>query len=158
MATPNRSGAKKDLQAFIVGGIFILGLVFATYNYFNRNSAVTEPGAETAKEEKSALEKIKDLLSSSTEREEESEQPLGTGGPVEPYDYNIWEATDYKAGDIAKGNYMVVSGDTLWEIAEAVYGNGTEWTQILEANSSEIGFLPDGSQALIMPGQVLTIN
>ena len=45
----------------------------------------------------------------------------------------------------------------MWEIAEAVYGDGFMWTKILESNQSNVGFLLDGSQALIVPGQVLSI-
>ena len=51
----------------------------------------------------------------------------------------------------------VKAGDTLWEIAEGVYGNGADWTKILEANKGSIGFLANGQQALIMTGQVLTL-
>jgi len=69
-----------------------------------------------------------------------------------------WKATDYEKGDIGIGSYQVKQGDTLWEIAEAVYGDGFRWTKILEDNKNNIGFLPDGSQALIMVGQVLDIN
>jgi len=69
-----------------------------------------------------------------------------------------WIATNYEEGDINKGEYIVKSGDTLWEIAEAVYGSGFEWKKILENNKSSIGFLPNGSQALIWPGQVLVID
>lgn len=68
-----------------------------------------------------------------------------------------WQATDYESGEISSGEYTVKLGDTLWEIAEAVYGSGFQWTQILEANDSSIGFLANGQQALIVPGQVLTI-
>ena len=64
---------------------------------------------------------------------------------------------DYKHGDIKSGSYVVQDGDTLWEIAEAVYGNGAQWTQILNANSSSIGHLPSGQQALIWSGQTLNI-
>lgn len=67
----------------------------------------------------------------------------------------IWKATDYVVGDIIANSYTVQSGDTLWEIAEAYYGSGFEWKIILEANKSNIGFLPNGSQALIIPGQKL---
>ena len=69
-----------------------------------------------------------------------------------------WRATDYEKGDIGIGSYEVKLGDTLWEIADAVYGDGFKWTKILEDNKSQIGFLPDGSQALIVPGQTLMIN
>lgn len=69
-----------------------------------------------------------------------------------------WRATDYVTTDIKPGSYEVKLGDTLWEISEAVYGSGHEWRKILSNNSSSIGFLPDGSQALIVPGQILTIS
>ena len=68
-----------------------------------------------------------------------------------------WSATDYINGEITKGKYEVSRGDTLWEIAEAVYGNGAQWTKILNANKSSIGFLKNHQQALIRPGQVLVI-
>lgn len=69
-----------------------------------------------------------------------------------------WRATNYEKGDIGIGEYTVKLGDTLWEIAEAVYGSGSQWHKILEANQNSIGFLKDGSQALIIPGQVLMLN
>jgi nucleoid-associated protein YgaU len=69
-----------------------------------------------------------------------------------------WSATDYVSGDITKGKYTVKQGDTLWEIAEAVYGSGFEWKRILNSNQSQIGRLPNGSQALIVPGQILVIE
>jgi nucleoid-associated protein YgaU len=68
-----------------------------------------------------------------------------------------WNATDYSNGEITKGNYQVSRGDTLWEIAEATYGSGFQWTKILNANKSSIGRLKNGQQALIRPGQVLVI-
>uniref|UniRef100_A0A7C4XTK0 LysM peptidoglycan-binding domain-containing protein n=1 Tax=candidate division WWE3 bacterium TaxID=2053526 RepID=A0A7C4XTK0_UNCKA len=68
-----------------------------------------------------------------------------------------WVANDYTQGEIKSGSYTVVAGDTLWEIAEAVYGDGTQWTRILEANKGSIGFLPNGSQALIEIGQTLQL-
>jgi|GEM_PF-689401 len=71
-----------------------------------------------------------------------------------------WIATNYDKGDIVSTSkiYTVQKGDTLWEIAEALYGNGFRWTEILNANKNKIRFLPNGEQALIVPGQVLTIQ
>jgi nucleoid-associated protein YgaU len=69
----------------------------------------------------------------------------------------VWVANDYKEGDITGDTYTVVWGDTLWEIAEARYGSGFEWGKIRDANSDQIGYLPNGSQALIFPGQVFTL-
>ncbi|MBO1067890.1 MAG: LysM peptidoglycan-binding domain-containing protein [Dolichospermum sp. DEX189] len=33
-----------------------------------------------------------------------------------------------------QAQYTVESGDSLWKIAEEVYGDGTQWTKIYEAN------------------------
>jgi nucleoid-associated protein YgaU len=68
-----------------------------------------------------------------------------------------WVANDYVKGDITEKPYTVKSGDTLWEIAEGTYGDGSLWVNILQANADDVGFLPNGSQALIFPGQVLQI-
>lgn len=53
--------------------------------------------------------------------------------------------------------YQVVPGDTLWSISQKYYGNGFLWKIILRANMSAIKLLPNGTQALIVPGQKLTI-
>ena len=49
--------------------------------------------------------------------------------------------------------YTVVSGDSLWKIAQRFYGAGSEYPKIYEANRAIIGNNPN----LIFPGQVLTI-
>jgi hypothetical protein len=68
-----------------------------------------------------------------------------------------WKANDYQKGQINKGSYTVKAGDTLWEIAEAVYGDGSQWVNILSANSASVDYLPSGQQSLIYSGQVLVI-
>lgn len=68
-----------------------------------------------------------------------------------------WIATEYSMGDIERSTYVVQLGDTLWQIAQAYYGNGSEWVKILNENSNSIGYLPDGEQALIVPGQILNL-
>jgi nucleoid-associated protein YgaU len=142
----------KDSLALIVGGLFILGLVFAAYTYFGQGRDV-DNGIDN--------DRIEDIIADSDERDgilEEndvdgvSEDVLGVGGPE-----TVWVANSYSEGDIAGSSYTVVWGDTLWEIAEGVYGNGAEWVKILEANQDSIDFLPNGQQALIVPGQVLVL-
>lgn len=49
--------------------------------------------------------------------------------------------------------YTVKPGDCLWLIAKRVYGDGSKWRQLYEANASVIG--PDPN--LIKPGQQLVI-
>lgn len=173
----NSRSAKKDPGsndglALIIGGLFVLALVFATYSYFNRNNAtdqdVRSGTTERTDEEngsRSLGERLRDLFSGD---EGEDTETVGTGGPVDmPQEetsaeeegsvFGQWVATDYQSGDISGSSYTVKSGDTLWEIAEARYGNGAEWTNILQANSYDVGYLPSGQQALIVPGQTLVL-
>jgi nucleoid-associated protein YgaU len=156
----------KDNLALIVGGIFVLALIFAAYSYFNRNSDIQDRIQRNA-------DRIQDIISSNTTNEEEESEDESTATPTptpSPTDRRetigngnggtqgtVWTANDYQQGDIKGNSYTVVSGDTLWEIAEAVYGNGSQWTRILDANANGIGFLPNGQQALIVPGQVLVL-
>lgn len=141
----------KDGLALVIGGLFILALVFATYNYFNKK----QPNNGTGGDQSSVFQEETGSINGEGATDINGGQALGTGGPVTTG--RMWVATNYKQGDIKGPTYTVRYGDTLWEIAEAVYGNGTMWTKILNANSSEIGFLPNGSQALIFPGQVLIL-
>ena len=55
------------------------------------------------------------------------------------------------AGTAAR-SYTVESGDSLWKIAESMYGDGAKYTHIFEANR-EVLEEPDR----ILPGQVLKI-
>jgi len=64
-----------------------------------------------------------------------------------------WPEEDLVDEDVRVNNYTVQSGDSLWEIAVAVYGDGYQWTNIYEANRSDIGPNP----GLINPGQVLVM-
>ena len=50
-------------------------------------------------------------------------------------------------------NYTVRPGDSLSAIAEQVYGNGTDWRSVYDANRGAIGGNPD----LIQPGTELVI-
>lgn len=55
-------------------------------------------------------------------------------------------------GYIGYREHVVQSGDTLWAIAEANYGNGNEFSRIVRANPNQIS-----DPNLIFPGQVLKI-
>jgi hypothetical protein len=64
--------------------------------------------------------------------------------------------TGYNCNDGAVVNgrlRTVVKGDTLWDIAQAEYGDPTRWPEIYAANTDVVGADPD----LIFPGQVLRI-
>ena len=147
----------KDGLALVVGGLFILALIFAAYNYFNKGEKAPSILEKTTEQVQEEIQKPEGEITpegATTQRPETpgeiATQPTTTA-PTQ------WTANDYKMGDIKKPSYTVVSGDTLWEIAEGVYGNGSEWTKILDANKTQVGFLSSGQQALIRPGQVLNL-
>jgi len=52
----------------------------------------------------------------------------------------------------SNGIYVVQSGDTLWGIAKKYYGDGNQYTKIVNANKDKIK-----NPALIYPGQQLVI-
>jgi nucleoid-associated protein YgaU len=56
------------------------------------------------------------------------------------------------AGASAGRTYTVQKGDSLWKIAKAMYGKGSDWTRIHEANKDLIHD-PD----VIQPGWTLRI-
>ncbi len=68
----------------------------------------------------------------------------------------ISTVNDYKSGDIKSGKYVVKAGDTLWEIAEAVYGSGFEWQTIANANPNAVYMLSNGNVGINV-GVTLTI-
>lgn len=49
--------------------------------------------------------------------------------------------------------YKVANGDSLWKIAQKIYGSGSKWRTIYDANKARIGKNPD----LIRPGMELII-
>ena len=52
----------------------------------------------------------------------------------------------------ADKTYKVLSGDTLWKIADEIYGDGGKWNVIYEANKDKLS-----SPGSIIPGQKLVI-
>lgn len=165
----------------VIGGVFILlGLFFVVYPFFSDRISINLPDFLERDQEMAQDDEDNDQEDEDEQNEEKEEEEDGqiAGGESTRRDTastptsiaraeatatiinqtGIWTATDYVEDDITTGTYEVRLGDTLWEVAEAVYGNGAQWHQILEANSSDIGFLADGSQALIIPGQFLTIS
>ena len=64
----------------------------------------------------------------------------------------------------SKGNYTVVSGDTLWSIAARYCGGGPNWTKLYEANAAVIeeearkhGKASSDHGHWIWPGEVLIL-
>lgn len=139
----------------LITGVFLITLMFISYAIFMNSE----------KKDDTLLGVINNIFFKDEEGEiddlaamdSRDENIAGVSDENEDQSNDLWIANDYKQGEISTGNYTVQKGDTLWEIAEAVYGSGYEWHKILEANRNSIGFLPNGSQALIITGQNLRI-
>ncbi len=150
----------KNKAAAVVAGVLVIVAGFLVYNYFSKVGEEGELPEQAAIEEQEGLEEVgrlADEILGETDETSEEESAEGEVEAVKEDTAASWQATNYTQGDIAGKNHTVKEGDTLWEIAEARYGSGFEWGRILEANKDSIGFLPNGSQALIAPGQVLVL-
>ena len=79
---------------------------------------------------------------------EAAEESATAGGPA--IEEAVAEEVPEPAPEPAARTYTVVSGDTLWAIAERFYGDGSKYQTIADASGISN---PD----LIHPGQVLTI-
>lgn len=53
--------------------------------------------------------------------------------------------------------YQVRKGDTLWEIAEAKYGSGFKYPEIIKKNPGKTFKFADGREGLIYEGTVLNL-
>jgi nucleoid-associated protein YgaU len=110
--------------------------------------AVTDEQEEQGESQETTEEQAEETTEGEASTQEENKGGLANA---------IWIANNYIKGDVNGDAYTVVWGDTLWEISEGRYGSGFEWGKIKEANLDKIGYLPNGSRALIFPGQVLRL-
>ncbi|BCX14174.1 MAG: hypothetical protein KatS3mg085_706 [Candidatus Dojkabacteria bacterium] len=93
-----------------------------------------------------------DTIAEATESDKNSNEKEEETGAISA------ESSTPETSETTQNRTHVVSrGDTLWDLAQNYYGSGFEWVKILEENKAMIGFLPNGEQALIFPGQVLVI-
>lgn len=147
----------------ILFSLIVIGFIgYKSYEYFNSEGNLNFPLFEAVKE---------NILATSTTREESepsildvdtTEENTINDDTIENNNLAItqeydWVANDYKEGDVEGTTYTVIYGDTLWEIADGMTGNPYNWTDILSLNADQIDHLPSGQQALIYPGQVLTL-
>lgn len=166
-ANKQENTGERDSLALIIGGLFIIALVFAAYNYFNKSSEqFNDLGGEEiiesigGPEEEEMIGDIDGDAASDSKIVEKVAAAVTT--QVQPTTPQLpisaeWVPNNYEQGDVQGASYTVKRGDTLWEIAEGAYGDGAQWTKILEANKNDIGFLANGKQALIVPGQILVL-
>ena len=64
------------------------------------------------------------------------------------------EQLDAKKAELSATTYQVAAGDTFFTIAEKMYGDGSKWKVLHQANGSR--YLPNGNP-LVMSGSTITI-
>ena len=73
--------------------------------------------------------------------------------PLEtPISASVTEAPADVTGPAPGGGYTVKKNDSLWTIAQEVYGDGTKWQAIFQANRGVLKHKDD-----LKIGQVLTL-
>lgn len=158
----------RNTMAAVAAGVLVVIAGFLVYNYFakvgNQGSPEISKEGAALNEESLELPSPEEIV---TEEGPASNEGLEQGNTKDSEDTTTgidlpatgggWAPNDLTPNSISGDKYSVQFGDTLWEIAEARYGSGFEWGQILEANKDNIGVLPNGSQALIEVGQTIVL-
>lgn len=94
-----------------------------------------------------------------TEPEEEEATPTPTVAPT-PDDSETTIEEDHTSTLEEDTMYIVQQGDTLWDIAEHYYGEGTQWTRIFDYADNEINMYTASNGntfPLIHAGNTITI-
>jgi nucleoid-associated protein YgaU len=86
--------------------------------------------------------------------EQEAKVPVSPGPSLRDTELEADTPDEAPGVDGVNGprTYTVQSGDTLWKISQEMYGNGSKYMKIFEANT---GLLKNPDQ--IFPGQTLVI-
>ncbi|MDX1381205.1 MAG: LysM peptidoglycan-binding domain-containing protein [Xanthomonadales bacterium] len=97
---------------------------------------------------------VRDLMQASTPAAEPSADRAPTPAPEPEVSFEpVADADEHEEAEAAAPRtYTVKSGDTLWKIAQQVYGDGSKYPVIFEANTP---MLEDPDR--IYPGQELVI-
>lgn len=164
--TNQEQDTTRSALSAIAAGILVIIAGFLVYNYFSKTSEEGETVLDKIEqkaeeitsgeqsEENEQVEEEEEAQQDQQKAQEDDEEEVSGGASTTT---STWTANNITPDTLSGSSYTVIRGDTLWEIAEGRYGSGFEWGKILEANKADIGFLPNGSQALIVPGQVLTL-
>jgi len=150
----------KSAVSVAIATLFLLLLSFFGFRYFgnpssNINDKINGDGASDT-----LVEDSTDYTANSdSDKMDSSSDPIKNTDSDKNISANFssnstWSANNYEPNELKGGTHKVEKGDTLWELAEAYYGNGANWHQIASANN--VTYLANGNP-LIIPGQTLTI-
>ena len=166
MVNPTRSAL-----AAVAAGVLVIIAGFLVWNYLQslggesdvqdieeilqevEDKNMTDEESSSDKKDKEIVLEPGDSETVTINVDQKTPEPTYIGGPESTMSYVV---NDYNQGQIEAGEYQVKAGDTLWEIAEAVYGSGFEWQTIADANPSLVYTLANGNVG-IDTGVTLTI-
>lgn len=163
--------ADKSTASVVIATVVLLLVSFFAFRFFGDtgqvvNEQLNGEGAQDVVVEEESGEGSEEQMGEGEEGSEQGEngeqvaqngnnsEQGNVAGTTATGGSEVWEPTNYEPNSQQGENHTVVTGDTLWEIAEAYYGNGGDWVKIADANG--VGYLANGNP-LIMPGQVLSI-
>lgn len=139
----------KWVGAVLVLGIFVYVAVPMALESFTGSVSVTDSGGLFSSGEDEGDELLGDGVGDDGQPDEvDASDEVSDGGPDEVADDAAGDDAADADDDIPE-SYVVESGDTLFSIAEALYGDGNRWPEIAEAN--------DIDQTGIRVGQELVI-
>ncbi len=156
----------RQTAASIVALLLIVFSGYLVYSYFTKVGAQQEGVIDLSQISDTSDVKINadelgsetgDITNGETAQTEQLAEEDRSDTSIQQECAENWVAIDYQEGDVQGDEYQVKCGDTLWEIAEGKYGDGSQWTKIRDANADKIGTLPNGTQALIVVGTNLTL-
>lgn len=125
--TPATAPERQSQFATILIGLLIIASGLLVYNYFQ---SVNSPSTTTNDQVKSTA--------TPTVTPTPTPTPVATNHNTQP----------------TEGSYTVQTGDSLWSVAEKVYGDGFQWDKIAQANQLQKDSL---GRPVIEVGQVLTV-
>ena len=153
-----RGGRKSKLPLIlgIVGLVLIVFLIFKTVTLSSQleeaQQKVTETQDLNEKYEQIQLEKmqLQEELDALKNPDGAKTETTADGEKTESTTTDDKKETSSTTSSAGMKDYTVQQGDTPWTMAQKFYGNGAEYTKILEANGLQEG-------ANIQPGDVLKI-
>jgi nucleoid-associated protein YgaU len=130
--TPAEQPERQSQFATILIGLLIIASGLLIYNYFQ---SVNQPATTTNEQAQNQTK--------SSDKSQSSPTPTPTKS-----------AKPQQQPNATAEKYTVVAGDSLWSVAENVYGDGHQWHKIADANSLQSDA---AGRPVIEVGQVLSI-
>jgi nucleoid-associated protein YgaU len=137
-STPVQADRQSQLATILIG-LLIIASGLLLYNYFQ---SATAPATKTVSDQSEQATPTPTPISTKAQSTTPTPKPTITPTVTASNNNNN------------QGSYVVQAGDSLWKIAEKVYGNGFDWDKINQANHLSKNAV---GQPMVVAGQTLNI-